>query len=426
MLVIGNMIGTGIFTTPGRVAQQLPTSGLIIAAWILGGFIALAGALSYAELGASFPQAGGNYVFLREAYGPLWSFLYGWAAVLITQSGTIAVLAVGFTNYAGIVTPWKAQTAAAGMIVFFGLLNYIGVKLGASVVDAISSLKIFAIIGLMVAGTFFGNGSFANATPVWPAHFHPGLAAGMATALIPIMYAYSGWNATVYVGGEVLKPSRTIPLSLLLGVIITGTLYVGLNLLYLYALPVESMKGVVAIASRAAEGLFSLRAAGMIALLIAFSKLGCVDATLLTAPRIPFAMAKDGYFFKPMANIHPRFGTPGNAILFVTFWGALLAIWGAAAPKYFFILLDDYVTVPSLLLNALTVSAIFVLRKTQPNLERPYRAWGYPILPLLFITMVLWMVTNEFRQDWRAALAGIGMVTAGIPFYFYFRKGAQA
>lgn len=422
MLVVGNMIGTGIFTTPGRVAQQLPHSGLVLAAWFLGGLLAICGALSYAELGASFPEAGGNYVFLREAYGPLWGFLYGWAAALITQSGTIAVLAVGFTNYAGIHTPWIAQTTAAGMILFFGLLNYIGVKLGAGVVDAITSLKIVAILGLLGAGIFLGHGSVQTAMPFWPETWHPSLAAGLATALIPIMYTYSGWNATVYVGGEVLQPSRTIPLSLLAGVAITGSLYLALNALYLYAIPVAKMSGVVAIASLAAQELFSPRAAVLIAGMIAFSKLGCVDATLLTAPRIPFAMAQDGYFFRPMATIHPRFQTPGNAILFITVWGALLAVWGAAAPKYFFMLLDDYVTVPSLLLNALTVSAVFRLRKTRPELPRPYKAWGYPVLPLLFIVVVLWMVSHEIRQDWVSALAGIAMVSAGIPFYFYFRR----
>lgn len=426
MLVVGNMIGTGIFTTPGRVAQQLPTSGWILAAWVIGGFLALCGALSYAELGASFPKAGGNYVFLREAYGPLWGFLYGWAAALITQSGTIAILAVGFTNYAGIETPWKAQTTAAGMIIFFGLLNYLGVKIGSGVVNAITSLKIVAILGLIFAGLFIGKGSFANAQPFWPDQTSPSLAGGLAMALIPIMYTYSGWNATVYVGGEVIKPSRTIPLSLLLGVGITGTLYLALNALYIYAVPVDQMRGVVASAAVAARELFSPRAALMIASLIAFSKLGCLDATLLTAPRIPFAMAQDGYFFKAIREIHPRFQTPGNAILFVTFWGAILAIWGAAAPKYFFMLLDDYVTVPSLLMNALTVSAIFMLRRTRPDLERPYRAWGYPVLPIFFITTVLWMVGSEIYHDWKAALAGIAMVAAGVPFYYYFKKSQEA
>src|SRR5579872_2597786 len=203
MLVVGNMIGVGIFTTPGRIAASLPSSGLILLAWVLGALLAMAGALSYAELGAAYPEAGGNYVFLREAYGSLWGFLYGWAAAFITQSGTVAILAVGFTKYAGVTNSLHVQLIAVSLILFFGLLNYIGVQVGAGVVDVITFLKILSILAFALAGTFFGKGRFSNGAPYWPVQGHWWMAAGMATALIPIMYAYSGWNATVYVGSEV-------------------------------------------------------------------------------------------------------------------------------------------------------------------------------------------------------------------------------
>jgi len=422
MLVVGNMIGVGIFTTPGRVANQLPTSGLVLLGWVLGAFLAMAGALSYAELGAAYPRAGGNYVFLREAFGPLWGFLYGWAAALITQSGTVAILAVGFTKYAGITNSLHVQLCAVGLILFFGLLNYVGVKVGAGVVDVITFLKIISILALVIAGTFFGRGSFSHASPLWPAQGGAWIAAGLATALIPIMYAYSGWNATVYVGSEVENPSRTIPLSLILGVLITAALYLILNALYIYAMPVTDMKGVIAIAKTASESMFGPAAAKVLSGMIAFSVLGCLNATLLTAPRIPFAMAQDGYFFAPFGKVHPRFRTPSSAIALVTLWATGLAIWGGIDHTNFYRLLDDYVTVPSLLLNALTVSALFLLRRQKPDLPRPYRAWGYPVLPLLFIAIILWMVLNEFKQDPRAALSGIAMVAAGVPFFFYFRK----
>lgn len=422
MLVVGNMIGVGIFTAPGRVATLLGGYGLILLAWVLGGVLAMSGALSYAELGAAYPEAGGNYVFLRESYGPLWGFLYGWAAAFITQSGTIAVLAVGFSKYAGITSPWVVQFCAVGFILFFGSLNYIGVKVGAGVVDAITGLKVLAILGFAASAAFFGHGT----APVLPDGGSSSLATStllpaLAMALIPIMYTYSGWNATVYVGSEVKNPSRTIPLSLILGVLLTGSLYLLLNVVYHHALP-GRMAGEVAIAKAAAEVLFSPKVAGAISFFIAFSILGCLNATLLTAPRIPFAMAQNGYFFPSFGKVHPRYQTPHMAILLQMIWASVLAIWGGIDHDNFYRLLDDYVTVPSLLTNALTVSALFYLRRKKPDLPRPYRAWGYPILPIAFILTILWMVAHEVRQAPFAACAGIAMMAAGIPFYYYFRR----
>jgi APA family basic amino acid/polyamine antiporter len=424
MLVVGNMIGVGIFTTPGRIATLLPSSGWILLAWVLGAGLAIAGALSYAELGAAYPRAGGNYQFLREAFGPFWGFLYGWSATFITQSGTIAILAVGFSKYAGIQDPLHVQVTAVGLILVFGTLNYLGVQVGAGIVDAITSLKVVAIVGFAVAGTLLGHGSFSNAHPLLAPALNPQspILVGLAMALIPIMYAYSGWNATVYVGSEVKDPERVIPLSLLGGVFLTAGLYLLLNVIYIYAMPVGEMRGVIAIAKEAAGHLFSPGIAGGVSLFIAFSILGCLNATLLTAPRIPFAMAERGDLFPAFAVVHPRFRTPSNAILFITLWAVVLALWGGIDHKHFYRLLDDYVTVPSLLINALTVFALFRLRKTQPNLPRPYKAWGYPVLPLLFILSVLWMVINEMRQDVGAAMGGIAMMAACIPFYGLLKR----
>jgi len=420
MLVVGNMIGVGIFTTPGRVASQLPYSGLMLTAWVIGAGLAMCGALAYAELGAAYPFAGGNYVFLREAYGPVWGFLYGWAAAFITQSGTIAILAVGFTKYAGITNAWHAQSWAIGLILFFGFLNYLGVKLGAGVVDVITLIKIVLIVALAACGALWGHGSFARLAPFVPSGATGWMWGGFATALIPIMYAYSGWNATVYVGSEVKNPSRVIPFSLILGVLITASLYIALNLLYLYAMPAAAMQGVIAIAKTASESLFGPFAARFLSMMIALSVLGCLNATLLTAPRIPFAMAQDGLFFRRFGRVHPRFQTPGAAIWLTTFWASALALWGGIDPKNFYRLLDDYVTVPSLLLNTMTVLALFVLRRKKPDLPRPYRAWGYPLLPLLFVLMIVWMIANEVRQDPHAAFSGLAMVAAGVPFFIYF------
>jgi basic amino acid/polyamine antiporter, APA family len=291
-------------------------------------------------------------------------------------------------------------------------------------VDAITSLKIAAIVGFAAAGTFLGHGTFSNVHPLWTGSVNPpsSVLAGLAMALIPIMYAYSGWNATVYVGSEVKNPERVIPLSLLGGVVLTAALYLLLNVIYLYAMPVGEMRGVIAIAKEAAGHLFSPGIAGGVSLFIAFSILGCLNATLLTAPRIPFAMAERGDLFPAFAVVHPRFRTPSNAILFITLWAVVLALWGGIDHKHFYRLLDDYVTVPSLIINALTVFALFHLRKTQPDLPRPYKAWGYPGVPILFILSVGWMVLNEMHQDISAAIGGIGMMAACIPFYWFLRR----
>jgi basic amino acid/polyamine antiporter, APA family len=422
MLVIGNMIGVGIFTTPGRIAKLLPSPGWVFLAWCLGALLAISGALAYAELGAAYPQAGGNYVFLRESYGRLWGFLYGWSAAFITQSGTIAILAVGFTKYVGIERAWKVQLCAVGLIVFFSALNYIGVRVGAGVVDAITSLKVAAILGFAAAGAFFGSGTSANFSPFWASDPQLSLTTGLAMALIPIMYTYSGWNATVYVGGEVVKPERTIPLSLILGVCLTASLYLLLNAIYIYALPVADMRGEVAIARKAAELMFSPTVAKGISFFIAVSVLGCLNATLLTAPRVPYAMAQRGDLFAAFGEVHPTYRTPHRAILLQMVWGSLLALWGGLDHKHFYRLLDDYVTVPSLLMNALTVSALFYLRRRKPDLPRPYRAWGYPVLPLVFIAVVLWMVANEAMHDWVAAISGIAMTAVGVPFFYFFKS----
>lgn len=423
MLVVGNMIGVGIFTTPGRIATLLPSSGWVFVAWILGAFLAISGALAYAELGAAYPAAGGNYVFLRESYGRLWGFLYGWSAAFITQSGTVAILAVGFTKYVGITDPWKVQLCAIGLIVFFGGLNYIGVRVGAGVVDGITALKVLAILGFAAGGAFLGKGHLSNVHPLWATDPTMNLWTGIAMAMIPVMYTYSGWNATVYVGSEVVKPERTIPLSLILGVTLTASLYLLLNAVYIYALPTPEMKGVIAIAKEASARLFSPNLAQWFSFFIAFSILGCLNATLLTAPRIPFAMAERGDFLASFGKVHPKFQTPHRAILLQIGWASLLAIWGGLDHKHFYRLLDDYVTVPSLLMNALTVSALFYLRKTRPELPRPYRAWGYPVLPLLFIAVVLFMVGNEVKHDWKAAMAGLGMISLGVPIFYAFKKG---
>ena len=241
-------------------------------------------------------------------------------------------------------------------------------------------------------------------------------------ALIPIMYTYSGWNATVYVGSEVNRPERTIPLSLILGVSITAALYLLLNAVYIYAMPVPQMKGVIAIAKEASGVLFSPAAAQTVSFFIAFSVLGCLNATLLTAPRIPYAMAQRGDFIASFGKVHERFRTPHRAILLQMGWASLLALWGGIDHKNFYRLLDDYVTVPSLLMNALTVSALFYLRRKKPELPRPYKAWGYPVLPILFISVVLWMVFNEARQDFFAAIAGLVMISFGVPVYLYIRR----
>ncbi|MEK7766806.1 MAG: amino acid permease, partial [bacterium] len=351
-----------------------------------GGAIALAGALAFAELATSFPEAGGPYVYLREAFGPFVAFLYGWMATLLVSPGATAVLALGGANHLGL--PMPGLWAAAAVIIL-GAISAFGVRAGAAVQSGLNGAKLLAMGGLLLAGFLWGRGDWGHfVTAVSTAggqEAAPTTAAGVtlggfALALIPITFTYSGWNAPMFVGGEIVNPARTIPRAVLFGTLLVVGVYLAINVLYLYALPVGSLGAEKAAARAAAGALLGPRAAEAVGWLVGLSVFGCMANGIVTGPRVPYAMAKDGLLPAWLAEVHPRWQTPVAAIALQTALAVAALAWAKTIDR-----LLDLVTVPGMVLTALAVVGLFRLRKLRPDAVRPYTAWGSPWVPVFFV-----------------------------------------
>ena len=421
MLVAGNMIGIGIFITAGRIYQTLPHPPAILAAWIVGGLLSLAGGLVYAELSTRFPRAGGGFVYITQAFGPFLGFLAGFSSSLVTIPGTAAFLAIGVTKYAGIMDPVVAKTVAVASILLISFVNDRGVLKGAWLQDSFMVLKLALIFGLIFARFIVGHGSFSN-FGVSLESTRPFLYA-FPLALIPVMYTYSGWDATVYVAGEVKDPARTLPFSLFFGCLLVMLIYLALACLYLYALPVnaepfvtpENKSRIVTVASQA---LFGVTVGNVIGAMVAVSVIGCLSATILTGPRVIFAMARSGLLPQAAGEVNPNFATPSKAIWFHGIWACLLAVTGT------FDQLLDYVTVPMVFFAAINGLSLIILRSknaSDPGAV-PYKCFGYPVLPVLFILGMGWIVVNTAVQNPKDSLWGLAIVALGIPIYFILKK----
>jgi basic amino acid/polyamine antiporter, APA family len=433
MLIAGDMIGTGIFISTGVIAETLPSPGGILLVWLLGGLLALAGALSCAELSASLPYAGGDYIYIREAYGKLMGFLSGWSSFLVTFSGAIAFLAVslnGFTAFFfpvlrsetvlfSLAIPLLPITVTAGtifaicVVLLLSGLHCLGVRQGTMTQNVLTVLKIGALLGIIVFGVLFGQGE--------PAHFSPlfdwqkvGFSV-FAAAFIPVIFAYSGWNALTYIAGEVKQPEKNLPRALLFGVLIVTALYLAVNAVYIYAVPVTEMQGAMRVSEVATTALFGYQTSAWITAIITISILGALNVVTMIGPRIYYAMAQDGVLFKGFGRVHPTFGTPAAAIALQAAWACLLILtntWGT---------LFTYVSVVITLFSAFTVGSVIVLRYKRPELARPYKLWGYPIVPLLFVLIHVWIVWGSVKEKPFESLVGVGIVAIGIPIYFIWR-----
>ncbi|MBZ5590326.1 MAG: amino acid permease [Acidobacteriia bacterium] len=433
LLTIGAMVGTGIFLTAGDIAKSLPHPALILLVWLAGGLLTLAGAVTYAELGVLFPRAGGIYHFLREAYGPLWGFLYGWACFLVIMSGGIAAIAVGFGEYLGSFLPFFSmqhvllavplgswtwalsggQVAAAGAIVVLTWVNYLGLKEGARVQDLLTVLKIGAVVG------FVGLGLLV-VPKAQPAMLAPLPSTGLLTAfgvgMIAVLWTYDGWYGLALSAGEVRQPERNLPRGLVWGTVAVIVMYLLLNLVYLRALPVEAIAATPRIGESAAAALFGAGGARLASLAVLVSAFGCLAATILYAARIYLPMAQDGLFFHALADVHPRYLTPGRSLLAQGAWSALLTLSGRYDQLY------TYSMCTLVLAHAATGAALFVLRRTRPELPRPYRVWGYPVVPALFILACGLLVVNTLVERPMESLWGLGLVALGLPAYLYWRR----
>jgi APA family basic amino acid/polyamine antiporter len=414
-VLVGSTIGSGIFRVPASVAGRLQEPGPI--AWIVGGAIALFGALTLAELAAALPRSGGVFAYLLEGFGPLPAFLFGWSELTVIRASALGAIATIFAEYLGYFlafTPAQVRYVAAVAIVVMGFLNYVGVKNAARFMNFITALKFGALAGLALLGFTAGAGSWG--------HFSPAFSGGVtvslvATALIAIMWTYDGWADLSFMGGEVKDPGRTLPLALILGTSAIIVVYLLLNFAYIYLVPLAEMAGSPLIAATAAERitLFGTAGGAVISGVVMVSCLGALTGSMMTGPRIFFAMADRGLFFRAIARVSPRYHSPSTAI------------WLATGLGVVYVLLNDFQQLADKFIlgiwpfYALAVAAVFVLRRTRPDLERPYRTWGYPVVPLLFLLASIGMVVNALVTDPENTGVTFGIILVGVPVYYGWR-----
>ena len=420
------------------MAKALPSPTLLLLAWVAGGLFALAGALTYAEMSTMFPRAGGVYVYLTEAFGSLVGFLYGWSMLLIVLSGGCAAVAVGFADYLSYFFPalshthvlasiplgswtWTlsaGQVVAVASLLFLGGVNYLGVRSGSGTNAVLTTAKIAGLVMLPIFAI-----AAARVTPVWTPIAPPTVAAPLVAfgvAMIAVLWANDGFYFLTYAAGEVRDPTRNLPRALTFGLLTVMVIYLTVNIAYLVALPMDELAGTSRVAERAATALVGPSGATLVALTVVVSTFGCNAAAILAGSRLLYAMAADGLFFRAASRVHPRFRSPHVAVAAVTIWSSLLAVSGSYEQLF------TYVVFTSVLFSVCGGLALFQLRRAQPNVERPYRVWGYPIVPGVFVLGSLAVVFNTLVERPFESLAGLSLLAAGLPAYLYWRRVAAA
>jgi len=479
MIVVGSMIGSGIFIVAADISRQTGSSGGLLLTWILTGFLTIAAALSYGELAALFPHAGGQYVYLREAYSPLWGFLYGWTLFLVIQTGTSAAVAVGFARYLGVIFPaispntWiipplnfsssyaislsVQQLVAVLMIIFLTFLNTRGVKLGKWIQNVFTSAKMLSLLGLIFLCVFVARNSAAiadnfshlwairGAQPIEPGasflkNFLPtvtaasgwfGVLVAFGVAQVGSLFSADAWNNIGFTAAEVKNPKRDVALSMAFGTIIVITLYCLANLAYLCAMPLTQIQNAPddRVATAALSAIFGAKGAWMMAIAIIISTFGCDNGLILAGSRVAYAMAKDGLFFRATSRLNDK-GVPGTALVYQGIWIVMLIMLRTRKPDgtYGNLYNDllDYVVFAALLFYALTILGVFVLRKTRPNADRPYRAFGYPWLPLLYIVAAVGIMVVLLLYKTQTSGRGMVIVLLGLPVYWLWSRKKSA
>jgi APA family basic amino acid/polyamine antiporter len=440
--VVGVVIGTAIFLVGSEVAHDTASAALSVAAWIGGGLLSLCGALCLAELGAAMPRAGGMYAYLTRGVGPAWGFLYGWTSSTIVETATCAGIAAGFIRLVGFLVPaaatplfflripepfhaqtyefafTAAQPLAAGVIVLITAINFLSVRSGGRIQLLVSSLKVGAIAAVIALGFVLQRGNFANLPSSIP--FTAGTAGAFLTALVPVMWAYNGWHLLGSVGEEVENPGKNIPRALVYGMSAVIVLYVLANFVYLRVLGITNVAHSPHVASDVFERLVGKGGAKWLTIAMMISGLGCLHVNILTAARIPFAMARDGLFFKFAERVQPTFRSPSGGLLFVGAVAALLALTGSYEELFSLVIFALWI------FFCLSVVALIRLRITEPTLPRPYRTWGYPWTPILFLAGGLAMTVNLWLDRPVRSSMGLGIILLGLPFYFHWRKKSDA
>ncbi|MFA5860772.1 MAG: amino acid permease [Candidatus Thermoplasmatota archaeon] len=411
LLIVGSSIGSGIFLLPSSMARQVGSPWLLIGVWVLCGLLSLAGALTFAEMGAMFPRAGGQYVFLRQAFGDRAAFLYGWTFFWVIQTGIIAAVATAFSTFLSFLVPlsgFEIKLIAMGIIALLTLVNVLGVRYGAAVSDVFTGLKLLALAALIVLGFVLARASTSFAAPVVPKST-TGLVGAFGLAMAAAFFAYDGWNQSAFVAAEVKRPQRNVPLSMLIGVLVVMTVYVLANAVYAYVLPFDQMQATTTLAADTAEVLLGPVGATLITLAILVSVFGTVNAYVLSGPRVYYAMAKDGLSYRGMGNLSRRFATPDFALIIQAEWAMLLVLTGSYTD------LVNFSVFAIWFFYGIAGVGLFVLRRKMPNAPRPYRTVLYPLVPMLFIATSVFIVTNTLVTDTRNALFGLLLILSGVP-----------
>jgi len=419
-IIVGTMIGSGIFINPAKVAKDVGTPELMMAVWIVGGILSFFGVLSIAELGGAYSQAGGIYIYLREAYGPLIAFLFGWTLFLVVEAGTLATLAVGFSTkylpYFVRLSPLQGKVAAIALILILAMVNYMGVKRGALVMNFLTSIKFIALVGVCAVVFVFAKGNEGNFLSSSSGAQPPGSVLGsFGVALVAALWAYKGWEISTFSAGEIRNPQKKLPLGLLIGTGSVILLYILANLAYLYVFPAAQMAKSDRIAADTMQAAIGPAGGSIVALIILTSIAGTCNGHLLAAPRAFYAMAKDGLFFKSVARIHPRYLTPHIAIIMLAVWGSILSTSGTFEQLFTFVIFGYWIFM------GLTVAGVIILRKKRPGLPRPYKTWGYPVTPILFILSAVFLTLNSLVRTFWNSFAGLGVIAVGIPVYFFWK-----
>lgn len=420
MLVVASVIGAGIFFTPGQVASLLPSPLLILVAWGIGGLLSLAGALANAELGAMYPRAGGDYVYLREAFHPVAGFLVGWISFFAIYAGTIAALALAFAEGIGerfsLDSAWVIAVAI-GVTLAASALNYVGVTWGARANNLTSALKITALVAFVVVGPFMGVGDAARLVAA-PDVTADGVGlTNLGRALSPILFTYLGWNASVYVASEIRAPGRNVPRSLFLGLGICAAVYLSVNAIYLYAIPLDVLMATPNAGEAAGLALFGRLGGTLVGSFVLLSVVGTLNATVLVGPRIAYAMALDGLFFRGVDRVHASFRTPSIAIVVQAGVAVALLLLLRSFPSAL-----DFTVFAILLATSADVLALYRLRAKEPTRTRPYRAWGYPWVPGLYLASNLGIAIAMLIGSPFECAVSVGLLLAGLPFYRVWRR----
>ena len=417
-IVVGIMIGSAIFIVPAEITREVGSARAAVWVWAISGVLSLFGALSFAELAAMLPQAGGQYIYLREAYGPLVSFLCGWMFFLVQQSGGIATLAVGFARFLCSFFPlsaWEQKAAAAAAILVLTAINYRGVRQGGWVQSVFTALNVGTIVALVGLGCALIRGSPTRG-PSLPAPTGMAFLSSFGVAMVAAFWAYEGWNNVTFAAGEVKRPERTLPLALILGTSSVVVIYIAINLIYYHVLTPNEVASSPRVAADAAIRILGPWGSNLVSAAIIIAVLGSTNGSILAGARVYYAMAKDGLFFRWCGNVHPRFRTPHLSLLVQGLWSSFLVLLAGYEQLF------TYTVFAAWIFYALTTMAVIVLRRTQPALARPYRVYGYPFVPLAFVLAAAWFITNTLVEKPLEAGLGCLLVALGVPVYLFWKR----